>query len=329
MAWIESHQELRNHPKTKRLAKTLKIQPYAAIGLLHNLWWWAVDYAPDGDLSNFEDWEIADATGYEKDASKLKSALVLAGFLDSDGDETFIHDWNDYAGRTLEQREKAKKGNRERQKKFRDRHNTEKTLQSEIVTGDGAETVTTNNAVSEDDVTDSNERVTRYGNATVTEDNAPTEHNNTVHDITQQDNTQHDNTDIPPNPPSRGSEGVKSKKPKPVITGIQEQRFDKFWELYPSKQGKGDARKAWAKIKPDEALFVAIMTSVKENKELNERWARGFIPNPSTWLNQTRWEDSLPVSRNPDYARQETRGPTGTDAVKDYLRGVINGGGQT
>ena len=51
MAWIESHQELRHHYKTKRLARELKVTVAAAIGHLHCLWWWAIDFAPDGDLS--------------------------------------------------------------------------------------------------------------------------------------------------------------------------------------------------------------------------------------------------------------------------------------
>ena len=53
MAWIESHQELANHPKTKRFKRALGISTPQAIGHLHLLWWWALDYAQDGSLAAF------------------------------------------------------------------------------------------------------------------------------------------------------------------------------------------------------------------------------------------------------------------------------------
>ena len=51
MAWIKSQQVLREHPKLKRLARRLEVSVPAALGHLHMLWWWALDYAQDGDLT--------------------------------------------------------------------------------------------------------------------------------------------------------------------------------------------------------------------------------------------------------------------------------------
>lgn len=121
MAWIQSHQELRYHYKTKRLARELKVSVPAAIGHLHCLWWWAIDFAPDGDLSKLDDYEIADAIGYEgDDESRAKTALVSAGFLDSNDDGTLkIHDWFDYSGKLGDVRADAREKNRERQAKHR------------------------------------------------------------------------------------------------------------------------------------------------------------------------------------------------------------------
>lgn len=73
------------------------------------------------------------------------------------------------------------------------------------------------------------------------------------------------------------------------------ERFDEFWKVYPKKQGKGAAEKSWEKIKPTEDLFLTIMDSLKKNVEENPNWKTDngrFIPNPSTWLNQKRWEDA-------------------------------------
>lgn len=114
MAWIESHQALREHPKTKRLARTLGIDRYAAIGLLHCLWWWTLDYADDGDLSRFDEHDIADGVDWDGDAAHLVKALTCCGFIDSD---RHIHDWEDFAGRIKARREQSK----DRQRRFRER----------------------------------------------------------------------------------------------------------------------------------------------------------------------------------------------------------------
>lgn len=78
-----------------------------------------------------------------------------------------------------------------------------------------------------------------------------------------------------------------------VIEQMLKSAFDAFWEAYPKKSGKGDARKAFTKVKvPLETLLKAI-----EDQKRSVQWQKDggqYIPNPSTWLNQGRWEDELP-----------------------------------
>jgi hypothetical protein len=72
--------------------------------------------------------------------------------------------------------------------------------------------------------------------------------------------------------------------------------FDRFWESYPRKAGKGAARKAWGKIKPTAELHSRIIEAIAKQKK-SSQWQRDngqYIPNPSTWLNEGRWEDELP-----------------------------------
>lgn len=105
--WIESHQSLAGHPKLKRLARKLGISKHEAIGILHLLWWWALDYAPTGCIiPPFDAEDIADAVEWAGDAGELIEALEYAGFVDDADDVLVIHDWHDYAGRLLEKREK-------------------------------------------------------------------------------------------------------------------------------------------------------------------------------------------------------------------------------
>lgn len=119
MAWIESHQTLKDHPKTRRLARYLKISVPAAIGHLHCLWWWALDYAQDGDLSRYEPEDIADAAMWEGDAAEFVTALVKAGFLDQDGECLRIHDWDDYTGRLITEIETKRERKREWMRRYR------------------------------------------------------------------------------------------------------------------------------------------------------------------------------------------------------------------
>lgn len=75
--------------------------------------------------------------------------------------------------------------------------------------------------------------------------------------------------------------------------GQQDDRFDSFWNLYPKKKAKADARKAWDKLKPDGELYTAIMRSLSRQKESPDWTKEGgqYAPYPATWLRGRRWED--------------------------------------
>lgn len=103
MAWIEFHQQLGRHPKVLRLAGKLHIHPAQVIGHLAYLWWWSLDYVPNGDLSASSSTEIASAATWPGDADKFLSALKVTGWIDENG---MIHDWMEYAGRLIEERRK-------------------------------------------------------------------------------------------------------------------------------------------------------------------------------------------------------------------------------
>lgn len=174
MPWIESHTALARHPKTLRLARGLGATVPAAIGHLHMLWWWAIEYAQDGDLSEYDPTEIAVACMWDGDAELLLRALAAAGFLNPDGT---LHDWGDYAGRLIEQRRQ----NVARAQAWRQAHKPD----TEAVTRN-VQNATTNR---KEGVT-RNERV-RYGA--------------TKQDLTVQDQTVPPETSPPPTPsPSLG-----------------------------------------------------------------------------------------------------------------------------
>ena len=106
MAWIESHQEVGRHPKTKKLARLLCVSLPAAVGHLHYLWWWALDFAQDGVLDKYDGEDIADAMQWDGDASQLIDALISSGHIDETDHGLVVHDWAEYAGKLLERRAK-------------------------------------------------------------------------------------------------------------------------------------------------------------------------------------------------------------------------------
>ena len=69
--------------------------------------------------------------------------------------------------------------------------------------------------------------------------------------------------------------------------------FEEFWSAYPKKKAKEAAKKAWLKLKPDEALGKEIIQAVTESAKTKD-WLKEngkYIPFPATYLNGKRWED--------------------------------------
>lgn len=99
---------------------------------------------------------------------------------------------------------------------------------------------------------------------------------------------------------------VRSKEIPPIPpTGVDADfpSFDRFWAAYPKKVGKADARKKFEKLVPDESTLSAILSSL-EYLKATDQWQREngkYIPNPSTWLNQKRWQDE--ASQSPTTVR--------------------------
>ena len=72
--------------------------------------------------------------------------------------------------------------------------------------------------------------------------------------------------------------------------------FGAFWTAYPNKKAKPAALKAFTKLKPDAELLAEMLKAIEVQKQ-SAQWQKDngqYIPMPSTWLNQRRWEDELP-----------------------------------
>lgn len=109
--------------------------------------------------------------------------------------------------------------------------------------------------------------------------------------------------------------------------------FEQFWDIYPRKAGKQEARRAF-----DRALKVATLEEIISGARTyatDPNRQPQFTAHPTTWLNQGRWSDEplptrspvlrseplLPPARIPPrYSEEDTpRGNPMPDSVKELL----------
>jgi hypothetical protein len=87
------------------------------------------------------------------------------------------------------------------------------------------------------------------------------------------------------------SDTVTVKPRKSSVTYTRE--FLDFWEEYPNKIGKGYAFECYKRIKAPKPSLEELIKAIERYKQ-SPQWLKDggdYIPNPSTWINQRRWED--------------------------------------
>ena len=113
-----------------------------------------------------------------------------------------------------------------------------------------------------------------------------------------------------------GKVSINNKKEN--IIKEKDEKFEKFYKAYPRKVGKANVEKWFNKNKPNNELFDLMMRKLEMFKKSPD-WLKQngqFIPYPTTWLNQKRWEDELEIDQKTliqdtqDYTVFETRDMT-------------------
>lgn len=92
---------------------------------------------------------------------------------------------------------------------------------------------------------------------------------------------------------------------KKELTREQEGRFAEFWAIYPRKEAKGTAERAWkAAIRKSPAAEILEAIAWRAARWKEDGTDRTYIPHPATWLNGERWRDqreSAPTRKREDY----------------------------
>jgi hypothetical protein len=87
---------------------------------------------------------------------------------------------------------------------------------------------------------------------------------------------------------------LRSERASPTAKTFPQEFLD-FWSAYPKKTGKDAAYRAWQTKKRERRLPAIddLLEAVRKAKASSQWQEDGgkYIPNPSTWLNQGRWED--------------------------------------
>jgi hypothetical protein len=85
--------------------------------------------------------------------------------------------------------------------------------------------------------------------------------------------------------------------------------FDAFWSAYPKKIAKPYCKAIWDRKGLTLDMVIPALTKAIASRDWQKDGGQ-FIPNPSTWLNQGRWEDE-----GLDYTALKVEKPTITSRL--------------
>lgn len=101
----------------------------------------------------------------------------------------------------------------------------------------------------------------------------------------------------------RGEEKNSSSSASPTTVSAPSD-FDQWWALYPRKTGKIAAKAAYAKAMKSVTAARLLLATKRYAEDPNLPEAT-YIPHPSKWLNDGRWDDDPLPSRTATTARTE------------------------
>ena len=115
--------------------------------------------------------------------------------------------------------------------------------------------------------------------------------------------------EVPLTRKSRGSD-IKKKKVKRTPSPSPDDTFFRFWNVYPKRVDKQEARKVWGKLEPNGELPAILAAAAKVGKMAEagkfagpDGWLQ-FCKRPARWLRAGCWEDE-PDEVEADYGTHD------------------------
>lgn len=87
----------------------------------------------------------------------------------------------------------------------------------------------------------------------------------------------------------------KENKDNKVNKSIVQEEFNKLWSLYPKKQGKQNAYKAYEKARKDGATYEEVEQGIKAYVEYVKDKDAQYIKMGSSFFNQRAWQDDWSI----------------------------------
>lgn len=78
---------------------------------------------------------------------------------------------------------------------------------------------------------------------------------------------------------------------------IRPSAFDRFWSAYPKKVKRKECIDIWKRKRLD-SIAERICLDVPTRLATDSRWRAGYIPDPTTYLRNERWNDELQVDKS-------------------------------
>ena len=314
------------HPKIIKLRRRLGSDGF--VGYLQLLRF-VTQNRPTGILSGMDAEDIAIAGGYD-DAETFRSTLLELRLIDQVGDHYCIHDWNDHnpwAASSPERSERSRHASRARWDKTKG-----------IRAQNDAQAVSSGCA---DDATRINPQCDPHQSGIapsfpfppsplpslpklVTSAGVPnTVAKNSDKPVAEQhfDHPSGDPVCALPPDPSFSPEEKHPPRKNPDPPG-DASLFATIWQVYPRRENRQGALRAWAKLRPDDALQAEILARIRLLLE-RPAWTtarysadgRDTVPHLATWLNARRWEDELAAAGS-----EQARKPRGETIAEGALK---------
>ena len=82
--------------------------------------------------------------------------------------------------------------------------------------------------------------------------------------------------------------------------------FARWYALYPRREAKLDARKAWRKLRPSKQMEERLIAALQEQLTWREL---EFFPRADRWILGERWDDEAPMKPKPKPDTRPARQP--------------------
>jgi len=294
----------KGHPKREKIKRLLRED---ATGYLIDLWLTVAQNRPKGDLSGWDEDDIAIAANWSGESSDFVNALIKCKWLEVDENGTYhCHQWAEnqpYATFAPERSNQARKAADARwDKRLNNKEDKNKEDLGECPqqcsehTDSNARSNAPSPSPSPSPVPDPNPI------PSPDPDPAPTPEKSSACKSAASAAAHTDCPDIDFS--SQSKEEYKSKNGE-ILTGDMLTSFNIFWEAYDHKKGKPEAADAWIAIEGIDKIEV-IEAAMWAARAREEEKARGQTPmKPANWLINRRYEDefaeSSPYSKDVSY----------------------------